>query len=299
MKGGGKGGDERASSAPPPGPPSSTAVRADDRGLLYGDGLFETMLAVDGVLDDASRHLDRLAAGALVLGIAFDASAARKLAEDAARGRPGESAVRLTLTRGPGAGLGTLGAGPPTLLSRAGPVPWSDRHRAEGVAAVFASRRRVPAACLEPSLKSLNYLPNVLARMEAERRGAEEALFLGLDGGAVEGTVSNVFAVVGGALATPALAEGCFPGLARADVLALARAEGLRVEERRILPAEIAGADEAFLTSTLAGVLPLVRLEGADVAAGVPGPVTRRLQTLYRGLVTSRLPNGNVRNGRA
>lgn len=265
-------------------------VRDDDRGFLYGDGVFDTMLAVDGAFPDLPRHLRRLEEGALALGIQFDRDEAERRARAVAAPRAGESAVRVTVTRGPGGGLSARGAGPATVVARAGPVPWSERDRHEGVAVVVATLRRIPAACLDPRVKSLNYLPNVLARQEAERHGAREAVFLDLAGHVVEAAVANLFVVRDGTLVTPPVSSGCFPGFARADVLALAREDGIPHGERAIRPDEVAGASEGFLTSSLAGIVPVTRFEGAPVGRGLVGPLTRRLQALYATLTKGRLP---------
>lgn len=275
--------------SPPPAP--LTTVRDDDRGLLYGDGVFDTMLGLDGLVVRLDRHLDRLAAGADALGIRFDRSDAASRARAVAFGRAGESAVRVTVTRGPGVGLSPAGAGPATVLARAGPVPWTEADRSDGVAAAFARLRRVPAACFDPAVKSLNYLPNVLARKEAAERGAREALFLDLAGDVVEGAASNVFAVVDGTLVTPPVSAGCFPGFARADVLALARADGIPCAEGNLSPAALAGASEAFLTSSLAGIVPIVALEGSRLREGIRGPVTARLQSVYARSLKSGMPS--------
>jgi len=157
------------------------------------------------------------------------------------------------------------------------PVSWYRR----GAAVAFASWRRDPRAPLYGH-KTLNYLENVRTLEGAHREGLADVLFLGLDGRVLEGCVTNVFLVKGGRLRTPAL-EGILPGVTRATVLEIARSQGMRVEERRLVPRDFERADEVFLTNAMIEVLPISRVGSRRI--GPPGPVTRTLMAGYRRLV--------------
>jgi len=262
---------------------AAARVSVLDRGFTLADGCFETMRLYAGLPYALDRHLARLATSARLLDIPLDraparpAAVVRALAE--AWGPEEDGMLRVTLTRGVAGGV----AGPraeaaaPTLVATVIPVPYPARFYEEGLRAVLLDRpRRAPPEVLDPRAKTLAYLPHVLARREAERRGADEALLLSTDGRLAEATTANVFLVKNGALATPDLATGILDGLTRADVLRLARAEGLAVEERAIDPREAAAADEILLTASVGEVL----------------PVTRRIADLYRLHVKQSLSQG-------
>jgi branched-chain amino acid aminotransferase len=140
----------------------------------------------------------------------------------------------------------------------------------------------VPDASIPASVKSTNYLAHVLARMDAEEVGADDALFLDEDGFVVEATQANVFAILGDELVTPPLAAGCLPGLTRAQVLALAPEVGLIAHERPLLAETLFQAREVFLSASVLEVAPVVELDGVRVGGGKPGPVTKRLHAAYR-----------------
>jgi branched-subunit amino acid aminotransferase/4-amino-4-deoxychorismate lyase len=154
----------------------------------------------------------------------------------------------------------------------------------EGLAAVTARAHRDEHA-ITSGLKTLAYAEGIAALAEARRRGADEALFRDMAGHVCEATASNVFARVGGALVTPPLTCGVLPGITRAAVIELAPALGLRVEERPLEPRELEEAEEAFLTSSLREIAPLVRVDGRPVGGGAVGPVTRRAMGAYAELV--------------
>jgi branched-chain amino acid aminotransferase len=152
----------------------------------------------------------------------------------------------------------------------------------KGVAVAIVSVTRNSPRAIDPAVKSGNYLNNVLALGEARRTsGAYEAILCADDGSVAEGASSNVFTVVRGALWTPGSDVGILDGITRAKAMELARGAGITVVERRILPDELRGADEAFLTSATRGILPVTTIDGGPVGAGVPGPITKRLMVLY------------------
>ena len=270
-------------------PPEEAKVSVLDRGFLYGDSVYETIGTMYGRLFAAREHLDRLERSARRIGLRVPPRAeieAAIAATVAAAGNP-ETRVRVMLTRG----VGKLDLDPAScddcrLVVIAFPLgaPTPDMFE-KGVSVAIVSVTRNSPRAIDPAVKSGNYLNNVLALGEARRSsGAYEAILCADDGSVAEGSTSNVFAVIGGQLCTPGSDVGILDGITRAKVIELARGAGVTVVERRIQPDELRGADEAFLTSATRGVLPITTIDGRPVAAGVPGPVTRRLMALYDGL---------------
>ena len=265
-------------------------VAAGDTAVLFGHGLFETFRARRGAVYLLDRHLARLRAGAETLGIEPPASLAglaaivRELSE-----RCGfeEARVRLTLTAG-------AEGGRPALLIQARPALDYPEHLYEqGIAAVVASVRRNETSPLS-RVKSLNYLDNLLARQQARNAGADEAILLNTRGLVAEGSASNLFIVRGTELVTPPIEDGALPGVTRGAVLALAAAAGLRPVEASLTLDDLRNAEEAFLTNAIAGVLPLVAIDGAAIGAGAPGEGTQRLRALYENAVSeTRTPPAN------
>ncbi len=244
-----------------------------DRGFTLGDGLFETLRVAGGRPRHCARHLARLRAAAAVLGLPLPWSdaewAAAMAALLAAEGR-GEGSLRLTVTRGP-APRGVLPPETPrpSLLITAGGLPPDGSVRAV-VATVTRRNEWSPLS----RLKTLNYLDAILARQEAARRGADDALLLNTAGRLAEATAANLFVVQRGRLLTPPPEEGCLPGIARALIL-----ESRAVEVRPLTLEDLAGADEAFLSNSL-GLRALVAVDGRPIGDGRPGPVLAALRSV-------------------
>lgn len=237
----------------------SDGIPVDDRGLLLGDGLFETMLALDGGLPHLAAHLERMAAGCEVLNLPFDRAEAERLACEAAP-REGRFAVRLTLTAGSGGrGLDRAAAPVPRLFATAAP---SAPVTTPATLIVATARRNEgsPAA----RLKTLSYLDNVLARAEARAAGADEAVMLNNRGEVACAGAANLFWISQGRLFTPRLDCGVLAGITRARILALRP-----VEEVTAGPEVLEAADALILTNSLIGVRPVSRL-GARVFAAHP-----------------------------
>jgi branched-chain amino acid aminotransferase/4-amino-4-deoxychorismate lyase len=242
------------------------AIPPDDRGFTLGDGLFETVLARNGVLVRLAAHLDRLASGCAALGLpAPDRADAerrmrRALAEAGLDGA--RAAVRLTLTAGSGGrGLDRPVAPRPRLVATAAP------------AAVVATPARLVTAAVRRNdqspaarLKTLAYLDNVLARAEARRAGADEAVMLNTRGELACAAAANLFWIADGALITPALECGVLAGTTRARVLACASALGVAIRETRAGPQALEAAEAVFLTNALIGVRPAAAVDGRDLA---------------------------------
>ena len=269
-------------------PPGAPHLSALDRGFTLADGVFETMRVYDGVVFRLSAHLERLARATAALAIPLPAGVRDAvLAAVAEAARDGVS-VRVTVSRG----VGPAGAAPPidpparaTVVVTVAPAPHFPASLYErGLSAHVASGRRNEHA-MTAGLKTLAYTDAVAALIEARRAGADDALFLDTAGHCSEGASSNLFVWTGDALLTPPLTCGALPGITRDAVLALARAGGLAVVERAFPLAELRGAREAFLTSSLRELAPLVVVGGDPVGDAAPGPVTRALIDAYRTLV--------------
>lgn len=257
-------------------------IRVTDRGLLYGDGLFETVRTYGGYPFLLAAHLARLRRSGRALGIPIPGSIAywrRVIARVLVANRLTDAAVRLTVTRGTASGLGPPKRPRPTLLLHVRPL---DRGlgaaQAQGIAACLLSFDRGAAAFT--AHKTLAYLPAVLGRREAQRLGVQDGLYVTANGLVTEATTANLFVWHGNRLRTPR--TGALPGIARRVVMELARAQGWTVEERPVPRELLTNAGELFLTSSVVEVLPLVRIQNRPVGDGRPGPVTRTLQQAYR-----------------
>jgi len=277
-------------------PARDARVSALDRGLLHGDGVYDTWRTYGGVPFATAAHLRRLAAAARVLGL--PAPGRIRLWERRVRGlvaRSGltDAAVRLTVTRGTaGEGLAPEGRARPTLLLTVRRLPaYLARRQHEGVPVVLLPFPR-DAGPPWGGLKLVGHASAVAGRAVASRRGAAEGLYVTAGGEVTEATSANLFLVERGILVTPPPAAGILPGVTRALVIALARRTGLRVREERVSVARLRRAREIFLTASTIELLPVVRLDGRAVGGGRPGPVTLRLQSAYAGHVAAALQRG-------
>jgi branched-chain amino acid aminotransferase len=291
---------------------AGASVSPLDRGFLYGDSVYETIRTYAGRPFRLAAHLDRLRRSAAGLGIPHErapvdvarnvldtiaaAAGAEGAASAGARGGPADWAVRVILTRGAGGiGYDPAACGPPTLVVHVRPMPGlPDAFYREGVdVAIVPVARNAPAA-LDPAIKSSNLLNNYLAWEAGRRLGVYEPILLNAAGRIAEGASSNLFVARDGRLATPGPAAGLLVGITRAAVFDAARSAGLAVDEIDLLPADLTGADEAFLTSTLKGVLPIRRSDGWPIRDGRPGPLTRRLMEAFAALVQAETNSGAV-----
>lgn len=265
--------------------PSQATVSAFDRGFLYGDGVFESLRTYGGRPFRLEAHLDRLAASLAQVGIVGvpGRDALGSIVHEALRrSRLDEAYLRVTVTRGVHFG-GPMPAEAlePTLLVAALPLRgYPASAYDDGVAAVTLWERSA-ADQPAPGVKSASYQRGVLGRIQAHASGAAEGLYVGRDGGLTEGTASNLFALRDGVLLTPP-ADVCLPGITRAEVLELAAVSGRRVEQVCLTPHALLQAQEVFLTSSLAELLPVVRLDGRPIGQGRPGPVYGELLRAYR-----------------
>ena len=261
--------------------PEEATVPALDRGFLFGDSVYEVLWGHGGVLVQATEHFARLRASARRIHFEVpgdDALWTRRIeavAAGAGATVDDELYLRLVITRGAGPlGLAVAAGLTPTYVIVVAPAhrPSPDERR-RGLRARVADRLRVSARALDPGAKTGNYMNNLLALHEAKRAGADDAILLNDAGDVTEATTSNVYLVVDGRVVTPALDAGILEGTTRSRILALLRAEGRPIEERRVGAAELRRATEVFLSSSVRGVLPVVMLDGAPVGTGALGPV--------------------------
>jgi branched-chain amino acid aminotransferase len=262
-------------------------LSAFDRGFQLGDGVFETLRARAGRPTELTEHLDRLrrSAEGLSIGLPVDLSeripAAIEALLDAEglAGPDGDASIRITVSRGVIRARGLLpsGAGArPTIVVQAWPVtPPPAGHLEDGLHLVPSSVRRDPSSPLA-ALKTTSRADYVHARLEARSLGADDALFLTNDGRLSEATSANIFILQGSRLSTPSLDCAVLPGTTRDWLLRWAPSAGLEAWEGALRADDLLGADEAFLSSSVAGVLPVTRYAGSAIADGRPGPVTRR-----------------------
>lgn len=254
-----------------------------DRGFLFGDSIYEVVRTFGDVPFGWPEHWARLQTSAAAIRLRLDldeAAVARRVAATLAAAGHGDSYVRIVVTRG-------SGDAPNIDLAYANAAPrWVVLVRqlvsivGKPVRLALVERRRVDRRALDPATKSGNYLNNVLALAEAKDRGATDCLMLNTDGLVAEASTSNVFARIDGTWVTPPLHAGILAGVTRALLLDLLPRLGERVAERDLTPADVARADELFLSSTLRDLGPVTHLDGRALHGGEPGPVTSRLLPL-------------------
>lgn len=257
-------------------------VSVYDHGLLYGDGVFEGMRVYNGKLFEAEAHFQRLfhSARAIRLQIPYTADQLKSATDEAFR-RNGftECYVRLVVTRG----VGSLGLGPdkcdrPTVIIITDTIAMYPREMYEnGMPIITASVIRTHANALSPRIKSLNYLNNILAKIEANDAGVPEAVMMNSDGNVAECTGDNIFIVKAGVVYTPSPSDGILEGITRKVILELCTKLQIPAVETTIQRYDLYVAEEFFLTGSGAEVIPVTRIDGRAIADGKPGPITKRL----------------------
>lgn len=273
-------------------PQSEAKVSVFDHGLLYGDGVFEGIRAYNGRIFKLERHMDRLfhSAKAIDLKIPHTKEQIAKIILDTCRRNDmKEGYIRPIVTRG----RGDLGLDPrkcksgPSVIVIAQPsINLLGRVYDRGLKIVTSSYRRVPPQSLSPSIKSLNYLNNIMAKVEANQYGADEALMLDIHGYVSEASAENIFIVRNHAIVTP-ISSTNLPGVTRETVLELAPKIGLEPKEQLFTLYDVWAADEAFITGSAAEVAPVVEVDGRTIGDGKPGPTTKAIMKAFRELVMS------------
>jgi branched-chain amino acid aminotransferase len=268
---------------------SEAKISVFDHGLLYGDGVFEGIRFYNGKVFRLEEHMDRLykSAAAIGLSIPLDSSALTEaLLETVRRNELTDGYIRLVVTRGKGdLGLSPWNCPKPTIIIIAAKITLYPQESYEkGLKVVTCATRRIAHGALSPMVKSLNYLNNIMAKIEASHAGAGEGLMLNEQGLVAECTGDNIFVVSGGKITTPPISSGALAGVTRAVAIQIAGELGLEVSEPQMTRYDIYTADECFLTGTAAEIIPAVELDNRPIGNGKPGPITRRLIERFREL---------------
>jgi branched-chain amino acid aminotransferase len=262
-------------------------VSVFDHGLLYGDGVFEGIRLYSGNVFRLAEHLERLeySAKAILLDLPLDREGLTRAVVDTCRANGLRDAyIRLVVTRG----VGDLGLSPwlcakPTVFVIASKISLYPPELYEnGLSIVTVPTRRINPAALPPTVKSLNYLNNILGKIEARQFGAEEAVMLNDQGYVAECTADNIFIVHRGEILTPAASHGALKGITRGAIFDIASELGIPIREANLTRYDLWCGDECFLTGTGAEVIPVVKLDGRQIGPGRPGPATRRIAEAFR-----------------
>lgn len=270
-------------------PQEDAKISVYDHGLLYGDGVFEGLRAYNGNVFRLHEHIKRLyeSAKAILLDIPMAAEKMCDAVNDTVRANRLENGyIRLVVTRGSGSlGLDPNRCSNPQVIIIADSISLYPQEMYDnGLEIVTVSVQRMHPAALSPRIKSLNYLNNILAKLEGLKAGCVESLMLNHKGEVAECTGDNIFLVRGGELWTPPLEAGILEGITRDAVIECARDAGIAVREQPLTKHDVYIADECFLTGTAAEVIPVVKVDSRTIGTGTPGPVTRNLEQRFKRL---------------
>jgi branched-chain amino acid aminotransferase len=268
-------------------PKSKAAISVFDHGLLYGDGVFEGIRAYNGHVFKLNEHLDRLYASAHSLMIKIPLSRGemkRAVIDTLKKNNMKDAYIRLVVTRGPGdLGVDPRKCSKPTVFIIVGSISVIPKEVAErGIRTIITWIRRDPVDGTSHEMKSLNYLNSILAKIEANNMGVDEAIILSTQGYLCEGTAENVFVVKGGEIWTPPAYTGALPGITQSAVFEIAKRIGLKIEERLITAHELFNADEVFFTGTGAEIVPVTEVNGRAIGTGKPGAITARIRKEFQ-----------------
>jgi len=271
-------------------PKSQAKISVYDHGLLYGDGVFEGIRAYNGVVFKLKEHIDRLyrSAHAIMLQIPITKEQMINIVLETLRKNNLKDAyIRLVVTRG----VGDLGLDPrkcskPTIIVITDTIALHKSEAKEkGITAMLTWVKRDPVDATSHEIKSLNYLNSILAKIEANINGVDEAICLDKNGFVCEGVAENIFIVKNGRIYTPPSYTGALPGITAETVKELAKNLGYEVVEKNITPYELFTADEVFFTGTAAEIVPVREINKRQIGNGKPGPVTKRLMEEFSKLV--------------
>jgi branched-chain amino acid aminotransferase len=271
---------------------SEAKISVFDHGVLYGDGVFEGIRFYQDRVFRLDEHMDRLwdSAKAIALDIPLSRTSLIDATLETIRQNDlHDGYIRLLVTRG----VGSLGLSPdscrrPSIVIIAATITlYPDSLYEKGLTLATCSVRRIPPAALSPRIKSLNYLNNILAKIEAQQAGAAEGVMLNEQGYVAECTGDNLFVVKNGVISTPPVNAGILAGVTRAVVFELAEKNGIPIKEEDLTRYDILVADECFLTGTAAEVIAAVQMDRRPIGNGQPGPVTLKLVEEFRGLTRS------------
>jgi branched-chain amino acid aminotransferase len=271
-------------------PKSQAKISVYDHGLLYGDGVFEGIRAYNGVVFKLKEHIDRLyrSAHAIMLQIPMTKEEMiNTVLETLRKNNLKDAYIRLVVTRG----VGDLGLDPrkcskPTIIIITDTIALHKSEAKEkGITAMLTWVKRDPVDATSHEIKSLNYLNSILAKIEANISGVDEAICLDKNGFVCEGVAENIFIVKNGRIYTPPSYTGALPGITADAVKELAKSLGYEVIEKNITPYELFTADEVFFTGTAAEIIPVREINKRQIGNGKPGPITKRLMEEFSRLV--------------
>lgn len=274
-------------------PAKEAVVSVLDHGFLYGDGIYETMRVYDGVTFMLDEHLRRLYRSASLIGltIPLDAdSLKRSVYETLIANSLRNAFVRLTISRG----YGPIGLDPdlcpePTVVIITQEMKdYPKSFYEKGISLIIPETKRNFREAINPEIKSLNFLNNILAKIEAKKRGAYDAIMLNIYGKLSEGTISNVFFYKNGILCTPSLECGILDGITRSIVITIAKRDGLKVKEAEFIKEDLYLSEEVFITSTTLEVMPVSKIDDQKYAVG---NITKLLHQAYREEVNAYVEN--------
>jgi branched-chain amino acid aminotransferase len=272
-------------------PKSQAKVSVFDHGLLYGDGVFEGIRAYSGSVFKLKEHVDRLYRSAHMIMLEIPVAReqmVQAVVETLRRNNLKDSYIRLVVTRG----VGDLGLNPtkclmPTIIVITDKIALHKGEAKEkGVTAMLSWVKRDPVDATSHEIKSLNYLNSILAKIEANINGVDEAICLDKNGYVCEGVAENIFIAKNGKLFTPPSYTGALSGITAQEVMKLARGLGFEVEEKNITPYELFNAEEVFFTGTAAEIIPVREINKRTINSAKPGPITKKLMEEFSKLVS-------------
>ena len=271
-------------------PKEEAKVSVFDHGFLYGDGVFEGIRAYGGRVFRLKEHIDRLYNGAR--GIMLDipltkAEMTEVVLETLRKNELRDAYIRLVVSRGTGdLGLDPRKCQKPTVICITDKIVlYPEKLYNEGMEIITAATRRNRPEGVNPQMKSLNYLNNIMAKIEANLAGVPEAMLLNTEDYVAECTGDNIFIVKDGVLITPPPFVGILVGITRNAIIELAEKIGVKVEEKVFTRYEVFTADECFLSGTAAEAIPVVKVDGRTIADGKPGPVTKKITEAFKELI--------------
>jgi len=268
-------------------PKENAKISVWDHGLLYGDGVYEAIRVYEGNIFKLKEHIDRLYNSAKAIKIEIPMTKEELLeavVELVKRNKLRNGYLRIIVTRG----VGFMGVDPrncekPTIIIM------SELRKAlfggKPITAIVSTIRRFPSQCLDPKIKSLNYLNNVLAKIQAIEAGTDDAIMLNMEGYVAEAVTENIFVVKKNIIYTPPLTAGILEGITRSVVIEIAKNLGFEVREENLTIYDLYTADEVFLTGTAAEITPVVKIDGRLVGNGEPGPIFKKILEEYQKIV--------------
>ena len=268
-------------------PQSKASVSVYDHGFLYGDGVFEGIRIYNNNIFMLNEHIKRLydSAKAIRLKIPLSKAELKNAVKQTHKVNGLKNGyIRLIITRGIGdLGIDTRTCPKPSVVIIVDKITlYPEKFYKNGMEIITASTQRTSVSALNPQIKSMNYLNNILAKIEAENAGVNEALMLNTSGNVVECSGDNIFIYRNDTLITPPTFIGALNGVTRGIVMKLAEQEGLKVEELIFSRHEVYTSDECFLTGTAAEIIPVIKLDGREIGNGKPGKITTRLINKFK-----------------